>query len=117
MATDIKINADHDIDLTTPMVLVSGGEHLMQRLHIKFKTLYGEWYLDTTIGLKLFEIAFRKNPEIKLIDNLFLLTLKEEPEVKSILSYESFFNSTTRVYNFNFKIESIYGILESTGSL
>jgi len=90
----------HDLKVTNfDLKILSDDDELIQRLKIKFLFFFGEWFLDTTKGIKYFEEIMKKNPNINTVDNIFKRTILEEPEVKLLTEYKTVFDSELRAYS------------------
>lgn len=89
--------------------IINEGDALIQKIIIKLKFVFAEWYLDTTKGIKFFDIVFVKNPNINLIESTIKATIVEEEEILSLTEFSSEYNSAQRTLLVNFRAESIYG--------
>jgi hypothetical protein len=112
MALDLKLNDDHDLDVTNyDLSTIDTLEYVAQKLRIKLKFFIAEWFLDTTKGMELFQIVFVKNPDFDLIASIFRNEIMSVPEVKSITEYAQEFDSKNRELTITFKVDTIYGTL------
>lgn len=108
---DLKLTLDtHDLywkkgDLS----FTFGSCWLRQKIEVKLRFFYQEWFLDTSKGVDYYGMLFVKNPDINAIDNMIKITVLEIEEVLSMLSYQSSYNAALRTMNINFKVNSIYG--------
>ena len=57
--TESGVKNDLIID-TFDLSMVDGIEQIRQKLQIRLQFFYGEWYLDTTQGVKYFDEIFKK---------------------------------------------------------
>lgn len=89
------------------LVIINEAEYLQQKIGIKLKFFYQEWFLDTTKGIDYFGLVFVKNPNLNAIDNMIKVTILEVNEIIELLEYTSSFNN--RILNISFKANTIYG--------
>lgn len=75
-------------DLALPPRLVTGSEMIAQRIAIRFKFWFGEWFLDTREGVPYIEQVLVANPDLALIRSLFRRVIKTTPGVKAIQSLD-----------------------------
>jgi len=113
MALDLLLNEDtHDLEVANyDLSIVDGLEQIRQKLSIRLKFFYGEWFLDTTSGAKLYDTVFVKNPNLKLVASMYKATILETPGVKSIMEYNQTYSASTRSLSVSFKVNTIYGEL------
>jgi len=110
---------DLAINLTTRDLILENGdfyfvteqEACRQRLQIKLLFFFNEWFLDTTLGLDWFGVAFIKNPNQNLIDNMILVTMTDDFEVIEILEYSTEYSILLRKLSVKMKLRTIYGVL------
>lgn len=59
MAKDIKLDSDGNIDLSSGDIqFVEGIDFSKQSVKIRLKMAFGEWFLDTRMGVKYKELIF-----------------------------------------------------------
>lgn len=108
---DLKLTLDtHDLYWNDgDLEFTFGSCWLRQKIAIKLRFFYQEWFLDTVRGVNYFGVVFVKNPDINAIDNMIKITVLEIEEVLEMLSYQSTYNSALRKLSTDFKVNSIYG--------
>ena len=74
-------------------------ELLRQRINITFRTLVGEWFLNTSFGLYDKDIFLNKTVTKEQIDAYIVDKLNGFPEVRDVQSFEGSFDGFTRVYS------------------
>jgi hypothetical protein len=116
LAIDLKLNLEeHDLDISSyDLALVDRLEQIQQKLQIKLKFFSQEWFLDTSVGLPLYELVFVKNPDLDLIASAFKSEILSVEGVNNILEYEQEFDSAARSLEITFKVDTIYGTLTDT---
>lgn len=74
-------------------------ELLRQRIHITFRTLVGEWFLNTSFGLYDKDVFLNKSVTKVQVDAYIIDKLNQFPEVLSVKSFEGSFDNFSRVYS------------------
>ncbi len=94
-------------DVTQPLV-----EVVQQRLFIKLKTFYGEWFLNTDYGIVYFQRILGFKNTKSSVDLIFQQNILAETGVKEI----TYFNSTlvNRQYSLNFRVKVVDGSTTDT---
>lgn len=110
---DLAINlTTRDLAFTNgDLTFKTGVEACQQRLQVKLLFFFKEWYLDNTLGLDWFGVAFVKNPNLSFIDNMILVAMTEDEEVVNILEYSTSYNVLKRSLSIKMKIQTIYGTI------
>ena len=111
MAIDLKLDlTTHDLAVSNyDLQLVSGIDAVVQKLKIRLSFFYGEWFLDNTSGVKLYETVLVKNPNLRTIAALFKSVIQETRDVLSLLEYTQSFDIRTRKLTVAFRVNTIYG--------
>lgn len=78
-----------------------------QGLTIALKTLLGEWFLDTDVGVPYFEKIFKKQVNKEAVDIVFQEQILKDIRVSQITEFDS--DLTGRVYTCNFRVKCIDG--------
>ena len=60
------------------------GACAAQKLTNRFLLFLGEWFLNTGIGLPFFQVIAIKNPDLKVLQNLFTKVVRSIPTIASI---------------------------------
>lgn len=86
---DLKMNVlTNDLDVTDyDLSLVDGIDQIRQKLKIRLQFFYGEWYLDTTKGVKYYEEILVKNPLFEKVASILKTTILETPGVSELLNF------------------------------
>ena len=67
-------------------MLVEGANQTAQQIKIALLTFFGEWFMDTTIGVPYFEQVLIKSPEKAKIENVFRKKILDVANVKRVLA-------------------------------
>lgn len=113
---DIKLNLNtHDLDLSNfQLEFVEGLDYYRQKVTVVLKFFYGEWFLDTTLGIKYFEEIFVKNPNFTLIDNLFKIAILEIDGIIELIAYDSVYDRQNRKLTITFTVQTDAGQLSDS---
>jgi hypothetical protein len=114
--TDEKLNlvtremdyADNDGAIVTQRAQVA------QNISNRLRMIYGEWFLDTRLGVPWFENVFVKNPDMSAVDIIIKSVISETPEVTGITAYSSAINKGLRKLTIAFQVSTIYGEIKFT---
>jgi hypothetical protein len=101
-----KLNSTGDIESSGGEItlLSTVQEAVRQRLDIKLKTFQGEWFLDTTFGIPYRQQIIGKGLTIAERDALYIKAINDDPDVNSIVYFNSTFNPSTRFYSVQFEV-------------
>ena len=104
MATDIKLNLLHDLDLSTgDLQLFTQIEDLtVQMVKIRLQTFKGEWFRDIDIGVPYLQEIFGKRGTAPAADANIKNTILATDNIQSITSYSSSVNPLTRTFSVGF---------------
>lgn len=86
---------------------------VVQRLLITMKTFYGEWFLDTTVGVPYFQKIFGKTPKKATVDLIFQQLITNDADVLELLTFSSTLDTGTRGYSMTFSVR----VADNTTSL
>jgi hypothetical protein len=112
---DFRLNSNHDIYLiNSDLAITSGIDELKQRILIRLKFFFKEWFLDTTVGIKYYESILIKSPDVNLINNIYKAAIIEEPEIIDFEEFSVDFSVKDRKLDINFVANTTYGTLTFT---
>ncbi len=111
--TDLLLNAAHDIVFINGQCPVTPDIEttVAQKLTIKLLTFFGEWFLDTSIGIPYFETILNKGVSKTTIDGIFQEAILEEPQVVEITEFNSIIDTESRSYQLSFKVKTSSNIV------
>ena len=79
-----------------------GGEEIRQRIQIRLKLFYQEWFLDREEGTKYYELIFLKGTSKEEVDLELQQRVQNTEGVRSISSWNSEIDERTRKYSATF---------------
>lgn len=101
---------EHDLVITNyDLSLVSDAGQTRQAVKMRLLTIFSEWFLDTRVGIRYFDVVCTKNPDLSLIDSIMKATIVETPGILELLSYRSELDKTRRTLTVTFEANTIYG--------
>lgn len=86
------------------LTFVSGIDYYRQKVAIELQFFFGEWFLDTTLGIKFFEVVLIKNPDETLVNNLIKTAILDIDGMLEILEYDSVFDKVLRKFTITGKV-------------
>ena len=84
---------------------------ICQRVRHRLQTFQGECYLDRSVGVPYFSEVLKKNPDLRRVKNLLVVTINGVEGVKKIIDFSVDFSDMTREYRLIFKAEADDGTI------
>lgn len=110
---DLSLNDKNDLRITQ-----NKTEFVSQKIENKLSFFLGEWWLNVDLGLPYFQSIFKKNPDLNLINSLYIAEINSIDEIEEILEFETTFDTALRIFNVNFKVKiSTDEIIQNTLSI
>lgn len=94
---------------TFNLSLVDGLDYIRQKLQIRLQFFYGEWFLDTTQGIKYFDEIFIKNPTLSRVQSILKAAITDTPGVNELLKMECSIDNARRKLLVTFTVNTTYG--------
>lgn len=106
-----------DLDMSSGnLVLVQDPSFILaQKLTNQLRLILGEWFQDTRVGVPYFQHILIKNPDLRVIGQIFRSAFLQTPGVAEILSADLQFITTNRTLLANFKILTDTGAILEGG--
>ena len=114
---DIKLNAQRDIDWNNITLTTDNLESVAQKIRIRLLRYFGEWFLDTSVGIPYFQEILKKGVSKDYIDTVFIDEILNTTGVRRITRYDSqivgdvykasFTAETTENEFFNFNLRDV----------
>lgn len=113
---NLKLSEErHDLVIENyNLVIVEGIDRVRQHLRTRLWFFKGEWFLDTTYGVDYYGSILIKNPNLSTVASIIKSTILDTPNVNQLLEYEQDFNIVTRELNVSFKVDTTFGIIDTT---
>lgn len=112
---DIRLNTDHDLEITSlDLSLVDGADRVRQQLRIKLKLWKGEWFLDTEFGTPYLQSILGKQLTLSGALAALRTSILEVEGVRQITAFEYNFSNSTRILKVDFVVDTPYGLIEVT---
>jgi hypothetical protein len=111
---DLKLTAGGDLALVAgDLALTSDpdGETIAQRVAIRLRWFYGEWFLDTRKGVKYRERVMVKNPNMAEIETMLSTTILETPGIVSLDRYSQTLDRATRRLSVSYRATADNGAI------
>jgi hypothetical protein len=105
----------HDLTLVNyDLAIVDGIDHVRQHLKIRLLFMFGEWFLDSTQGIRYYDLIAVKNPDMALVDSIIKATILETPEVTGLTEYSSEYDPRARRFSVTFTAKTSSGNITLT---
>lgn len=115
LVTDTSAADYHDLDITNyDLSLVDELDYVRQKIEIKLQFFFGEWFLDTTKGVKYFELILIKNPDLTTIASIIKTAILDTDNVTELLEYEQSYSASARELTISFRAQTEFGEIENT---
>jgi hypothetical protein len=88
---------DYQLKLTS-----TKSEWLSQSIENEFKTFFGEWFVNQTLGLPYYEKILGKGVDVDEINSIYINRLKAREEIEQILEFVVTYDENIRKYNISF---------------
>lgn len=111
MAFDFLLNENSDLVIQNKDIALTDSPRdlLKQKILITFRTMTGEWYLNTRFGAYDKNIFLNKAVTKDGIDAYLISILLGFDEVEDIIFFTSTVDNVNRAYSCNFAVRSIAG--------
>lgn len=83
--------------------LIGGTEYIRQKLSVRFKFFFGEWFLNQNEGIPYFRDVFVHDPKLDVIASLFKRVITNCPGVLALKSYAMNYDPLARSLTFSFQ--------------
>lgn len=116
---DLKMdfsNGKHDLLFVNGQCPVTGDriDVVTQRLIIRLRTFYSEWWLDTEYGVPWFERILGKKVKKDVVDIVIQEQILQERGVAEVVEFTSSLNVSSRMYQCSFRVRVDTGELSDT---
>ena len=89
--------------------IVDGIDYIIQKLYVALRFVYGEWFLDTTMGIKYFDSILVKNPNMATVESVMKSAIMGSYGVTEITAFEMDFDKNARTLTLSFTVNTIEG--------
>jgi len=102
---DLKIDANNELVIQNGDLVLTSDEDdaIAQHIRQRLRVIKGEWFLDRTLGLPLFDLILEKNPNSNLVATLFKQIILETPGVTKLNTYTQDFDKRARTLTISFE--------------
>ena len=109
----IRLDDNNNIVLeNNNAVIIDGREAIEQHLTIRFKFFFGEWFLDTSLGVPYYEDVLIKRPSFIVVNEVLKNVILETPGVTSIESFNFDYDNFTREAALDFRCNTTDGFID-----
>lgn len=122
--TDIALDLDQNSStygdlkiVANDLVLVDGTEAILQNILQTLGMYFGEWFLNTQIGIPYYQVILVKNPNQAQINAVFLNAILNVPGATQITKYSFTVEAAIRRLRVAFTVQTTKGIVNYAGLL
>lgn len=88
-----KLNEQMDFDISNGKFhLISDDDEIAQKIQVRLRQFYGEWFLDNEKGIKYHEIVWEPSSLPSQVQNEFKKTIAETEGVLQVTSYKQVYD-------------------------
>lgn len=69
-----------------------------QRLELRFKRFYQEWFLDTSKGVNYPGVVMVKNPNVEVINNMLKTEALKESAITEVIQWDTEIDPANRIF-------------------
>jgi hypothetical protein len=110
---DLTLDTNKNLKFTSTLT-----EFVSQKIENILLFFKGEWFLNYTLGISYFEKIFTKNPDINLINTIFIREVRTITEIIEIIKFETEYDSSLRTFSITFEVKASDGtIIENSFSV
>jgi len=115
---NIGIDSTGDWDISEgELVMTSGQEEIRQFIIQKFKTSFGEWFLDVRLGIPYFEQIFKKIVDPAIVESIFINEIIFTPGIVSLLEFDLNLDKVTRTLSVDMRATTVDGEINFSEAL
>jgi hypothetical protein len=86
---------------------INGDAWIAQKLAIHLQFFFGEWFLDTTQGVKWYQNILVKNPNTRDIQSILQAAIMEVPGVEAITDFNLIYDPKGRTLQLIFSVDTV----------
>jgi uncharacterized protein (DUF2164 family) len=110
---DLTLTSEKNLRVTSTL-----SEFVSQKIENKLMFFKAEWFLNFELGIPYFDNIFVKNPDINLINTIFIREIRSIEEIIEIIKFETEYNPQLRTYAIDYEIKISDGtIVENSFSI
>jgi hypothetical protein len=107
---DFTLTEEKNLKLTSTLT-----EFVSQKIENVILFFKEEWFLDFEKGIPYFEKIFTKNPDINLINTIFLREIRNISEIEKILKFDTTYDARERTFTIDLEVLANDGtVIENT---
>ncbi len=101
--TGLQLSSDKSLIILTDL------NSLVSKIQQRLRFLFGEWFLNTTVGVTYFQQIFRKPVDPSLIVSVLNSEILKEPDVQTVTDSSIDFDQSNRIFNYSARVETTFG--------
>lgn len=93
----------------SPIIQNQQADVVAQRLTIRLRTFFSEWFFNTDYGVPYFERILKKGVNRVTVDNILREQILDEAGVLEIKTFSSTLDGASRTYSCTFQVRTASG--------
>lgn len=112
--SDLRLDEQtYDYELENgDLVLTEKSDAIRQHIQQRLWTFFGEWFLDTSVGVQYYQVILVKNPSLDNVEGILRETILATPGVMELLSFDLDYTSETREFSVEFQARTIDEVID-----
>ena len=110
---DLKLDENGDLAIENDdLVLVDGLEAIVQDCEVRLNFFFGEWFLDTRLGVPWFQRILGQKPRLVAVKSIIKKAILTTPGILSIIDFDLNWDSARRNLSIEFRANTVEGEFE-----
>jgi hypothetical protein len=109
MLADLKLNSSHDFDWNNFVLTKNNAESVAQKIKIRLRRYFGEYFLNTSLGIPYLQEITKKGVLKEYVDTIFIDEILGTVGVETLDAYDSILD-TKGVYTASFVATTSEGV-------
>lgn len=115
---DLLLDSSHDVETEDyDLRLVAGVDELVQRLLVRLRLFFGDWYLDDEAGVQYYSSILVNNPSSRVIEAALRQEIMAEDDVEALKSFELEIDRASRELSMSFEAVSSVGVVDASATV
>lgn len=113
LETDATSEFYGDLKITNnSLTLTTGLEAIRQHLQVRFQMFFGEWFLDTEVGVPWFQDVLQKQSSFTVVSEILKGVALDTPGILQLLKFNFDYVAATREITLEIQCLSTEGIID-----
>jgi hypothetical protein len=112
--SDLKlVDSTWDLEISNAdLVIITQKDALRQFLKQRLQMFFGEWFLDSSLGVPYFQEIMTKQPAFEAVDAIFKRQILETPGITQLDEFNLEYDNVNRTLSLSFRANSTEGVID-----